>query len=100
MNPLFNLIWEPWEEEFLASAYKDMPVRLIAEKLERSESAIHTRARKLGLYKLQGVNERRERVKALKSMRPLPSSKIRELSLDHAGTIEFARAIERAHGIK
>lgn len=36
-------LWQPWENLFLHEVGRTMPVHVIAEKLERSESAITAR---------------------------------------------------------
>lgn len=40
--------WQPWENLFLHEVGKTMPVQVIAEKLERSESAITRQASRIG----------------------------------------------------
>ena len=39
--------WEPWEHLFLHEVGQTMPISLIAEKLERSRSAVYNKALKL-----------------------------------------------------
>ncbi|MFY7397890.1 hypothetical protein [Enterobacter cloacae complex sp. IR53030] len=39
--------WQPWENLFLHEVAGQMPVSLIAEKLERSERAVYTQAARL-----------------------------------------------------
>ncbi|WP_268064920.1 hypothetical protein [Citrobacter sp. W8] len=41
-------LWQPWENLFLHEAGRTMPVQVIAEKLERSESAITRQASRIG----------------------------------------------------
>lgn len=41
-------LWQPWENLFLHEVGRTMPVHVIAEKLERSESAITRRASRIG----------------------------------------------------
>ncbi|MGC7992891.1 hypothetical protein [Salmonella enterica] len=41
-------LWQPWENLFLHEVGKTMPVQVIAEKLERSESAITRQASRIG----------------------------------------------------
>lgn len=41
--------WESWEHLFLHEVGQTMPISLIAEKLERSESAIQSKAAALGV---------------------------------------------------
>ncbi|MDW2635930.1 hypothetical protein RYZ90_18965 [Citrobacter portucalensis] len=41
-------IWQPWENLFLHDVGRTMPVSVIAEKLERSESAITRQASRIG----------------------------------------------------
>ncbi|WFV20742.1 hypothetical protein NFJ22_07045 [Citrobacter braakii] len=41
-------IWQPWENLFLHEVGRTMPVKVIAEKLERSESAITRQASRIG----------------------------------------------------
>lgn len=41
-------LWQPWENLFLHEVGRTMPVQLIAEKLERSESAITRQASRIG----------------------------------------------------
>lgn len=40
--------WQPWENLFLHEVGRTMPVQVIAEKLERSESAITRQASRIG----------------------------------------------------
>ncbi|HHE5967877.1 TPA: hypothetical protein ACPE2G_000242 [Citrobacter braakii] len=41
-------LWQPWENLFLHEVGRTMPVSVIAEKLERSESAIARQASRIG----------------------------------------------------
>lgn len=41
--------WEPYEIQFLCEVAGTMPVHIIAEKLERSPSAIYSKAEYLGV---------------------------------------------------
>lgn len=41
-------LWQPWENLFLHEVGRTMPVSVIAEKLERSESAITRQASRVG----------------------------------------------------
>ena len=41
-------LWQPWENLFLHEVGRTMPVSVIAEKLERSESAITRQASRIG----------------------------------------------------
>ena len=41
-------LWQPWEKLFLHEVGRTMPVQVIAEKLERSESAITRQASRIG----------------------------------------------------
>ncbi|WP_259275116.1 hypothetical protein [Citrobacter braakii] len=41
-------LWQPWENLFLHEVGRIMPVQVIAEKLERSESAIARQASRIG----------------------------------------------------
>lgn len=41
-------LWQPWENLFLHEVGRTMPVQIIAEKLERSESAITRQASRIG----------------------------------------------------
>ena len=41
-------LWQPWENLFLHEVGRTMPVHVIAEKLERSESAITRQASRIG----------------------------------------------------
>ena len=41
-------LWQPWENLFLHEVGKTMPVKVIAEKLERSESAVTRQASRIG----------------------------------------------------
>lgn len=41
-------LWQPWENLFLHEVGRTMPVQVIAEKLERSESAITRQASRIG----------------------------------------------------
>ncbi|HFQ8103807.1 TPA: hypothetical protein ACHS94_005193 [Citrobacter freundii] len=43
-----NEPWQPWENLFLHEVGRTMPVSVIAEKLERSESAIARQASRIG----------------------------------------------------
>lgn len=43
-----NEPWQPWENLFLHEVGRTMPVQVIAEKLERSESAITRQASRIG----------------------------------------------------
>ncbi|NBF28304.1 hypothetical protein ACSTDE_05530 [Enterobacter hormaechei] len=43
------LLWESWEEDFLREVAATMEPKLIAEKLERSEMSIWSKAGRLGL---------------------------------------------------
>ena len=95
---MYNTPWEPWEDDFLIDQYVKLPVVTIAEKLERSVMAIHSRARYFGLYKLAGTKRLRESKKRA-VLSPLPDEMINKLWLDNACPIDFVRAIERAHGI-
>lgn len=40
--------WQPWENLFLHEVGRTMPVQVIAEKLERSESAVARQASRIG----------------------------------------------------
>lgn len=97
-NPLYNIVWQPWEDQFLKSTYGNMATKLIAHKLERSVAAIHTRARRFGLYKHEGVHRRRES-KKVAPLTPLPCEVLHALYTSAATPTDFARAVERAHGI-
>lgn len=39
--------WQPWENLFLHEVAGQMPLSLIAEKLERTERAVYTQAARL-----------------------------------------------------
>lgn len=93
---MYNTPWEPWEDDFLIDQYGKLATVTIAEKLERSVMAIHSRARHFGLYKLEGVKRRRESKKRA-VLSPLPEEVVHTLYC--TDTLAFARAIERAHGI-
>lgn len=93
---MYNTPWEPWEDDFLIDQYGKLATVTIAEKLERSVMAIHSRARHFGLYKLEGVKRRRESKKRA-VLSPLPEEIVHKLR--SSDPMEFARAIERAHGI-
>lgn len=95
---MYNVPWEPWEDDFLIDQYVKLPVVTIAEKLERSVMAIHSRARYFGLYKLEGTKRRRESKKRA-VLSPLPVEVIMSLQKDTEDLIAFCRAVERAHGI-
>lgn len=95
---MYNVPWEPWEDDFLIDQYVNLPVVTIAEKLERSVMAIHSRARYFGLYKLEGTKRRRESKKRA-VLSPLPVEVIMSLQKDTEDLIAFCRAVERAHGI-
>lgn len=95
---MYNVPWEPWEDDFLIDQYVKLPVVTIAEKLERSVMAIHSRARYFGLYKLEGTKRRRESKKRA-VLSPLPVEVIHKLFISTSNSVEFARAIEQAHGI-
>lgn len=41
--------WQPWERLFLHEVGSTMPIDVIAEKLERSESAIQSKAAEIGV---------------------------------------------------
>ncbi|WP_236582903.1 hypothetical protein [Citrobacter freundii] len=41
-------LWQPWENLFLHEVGRTMPVQVIAEKLERSESAVARQASRIG----------------------------------------------------
>ncbi|MEQ3425948.1 hypothetical protein [Citrobacter braakii] len=41
-------LWQPWENLFLHEVGRTMPIQVIAEKLERSESAIARQASRIG----------------------------------------------------
>ncbi len=41
-------LWQPWENLFLHEVGRTMPVHVIAEKLERSESAVTRQASRIG----------------------------------------------------
>lgn len=41
-------LWQPWENLFLHDVGRTMPVQVIAEKLERSESAVTRQASRIG----------------------------------------------------
>lgn len=41
-------LWQPWERLFLHEVGRTMPVSVIAEKLERSESAVARQASRIG----------------------------------------------------
>ncbi|MBJ8369097.1 hypothetical protein [Citrobacter cronae] len=41
-------LWQPWENLFLHDVGRTMPVSVIAEKLERSESAVTRQASRIG----------------------------------------------------
>lgn len=41
-------LWQPWENLFLHDVGRTMPIHVIAEKLERSESAITRQASRIG----------------------------------------------------
>lgn len=41
-------LWQPWENLFLHEVGMSMPVHVIAEKLERSESAVTRQASRIG----------------------------------------------------
>lgn len=43
------LLWESWEEDFLREVATTMEPKLIAEKLERSEMSIWSKAGRLGI---------------------------------------------------
>lgn len=41
-------LWQPWENLFLHEVGRTMPIQVIAEKLERSESAVTRQASRIG----------------------------------------------------
>ncbi|WP_247604977.1 MULTISPECIES: hypothetical protein [unclassified Citrobacter] len=41
-------LWQPWENLFLHEVGRTMPIQIIAEKLERSESAVARQASRIG----------------------------------------------------
>ncbi len=41
-------LWQPWENLFLHEVGRTMPIQVIAEKLERSESAVARQASRIG----------------------------------------------------
>lgn len=43
-----SVAWQPWEKLFLHEVGRTMPVQIIAEKLERSESAVTRQASRIG----------------------------------------------------
>ncbi|HCQ7755486.1 hypothetical protein [Citrobacter sp. 50677481] len=43
-----NIPWEKWEEDFLREVAATMPVKVIAEKLERTEKAVMAKATRIG----------------------------------------------------
>jgi hypothetical protein len=43
------LLWESWEEDFLREVATTMEPKLIAEKLERSEMSVWSKAGRLGI---------------------------------------------------
>lgn len=42
-------LWQPWENLFLHEVGRTMPISVIAEKLERSESAVARQASRIGV---------------------------------------------------
>jgi hypothetical protein len=48
MEVAMSELWQPWENLFLHEVGRTMPVQVIAEKLERSESAIARQASRIG----------------------------------------------------
>lgn len=95
---MYNTPWEPWEDDFLIDQYVKLPVVTIAEKLERSVMAIHSRARYFNLYKLAGTKRLRESKKRA-VLSPLPEEVLYKLLDAATDSFDFARAVERAHGI-
>ena len=49
-------LWQPWENLFLHEVGTTMPVQVIAEKLERSESAIARQASRIGAPLISRMN--------------------------------------------
>lgn len=45
--------WQPWEEEFLAEVVDEFPIKVIASKLERSESSILNKIARLGIKRFK-----------------------------------------------
>lgn len=52
-------LWQPWENLFLHEVGRTMPVQVIAEKLERSESAITRQASRIGAPLISRMTGRR-----------------------------------------
>ena len=48
MEVAMSELWQPWENLFLHEVGRTMPVQVIAEKLERSESAVARQASRIG----------------------------------------------------
>ncbi|EDO5627578.1 hypothetical protein C2B34_18070 [Salmonella enterica] len=51
--------WEKWEEDFLREVAETMPVEVIAEKLERTEKAVMTKATRIGAEMVSRLRGRR-----------------------------------------
>lgn len=51
--------WEKWEEDFLREVAATMPVEVIAEKLERTEKAVMTKATRIGAEMVSRLRGRR-----------------------------------------
>jgi hypothetical protein len=98
LNPLYNLVWEPWEDDFLRAEYGKMSATTIAEKLDRTVAAVYTRARKLDLHKLAGVRANRD-AKASAMRRPLPEWMVQEIIRSSTSAVGLVRDVEAAHGI-
>lgn len=54
-----SVAWQPWENLFLHEVGRTMPVHVIAEKLERSESAIARQASRIGAPLISRMTGRR-----------------------------------------
>lgn len=51
-------LWQPWENLFLHEVGRTMPVQVIAEKLERSESAVTRQASRIGAQLIRKMTGR------------------------------------------
>ncbi|EBW0356516.1 hypothetical protein AR873_21525 [Salmonella enterica subsp. enterica serovar Hadar] len=54
-----NTPWEKWEVDFLREVAATMPVEVIAEKLERTEKAVMTKATRIGAEMVSRLRGRR-----------------------------------------
>ncbi|EIM0130250.1 hypothetical protein LMM50_004450 [Salmonella enterica] len=54
-----NTPWEKWEVDFLREVAATMPVEVIAEKMERTEKAVMTKATRIGAEMVSRLRGRR-----------------------------------------